>query len=243
VRGQGRLTGIGRGGPAVAGLAAALLLAAGNAMAMTSPLPPVPVPAASTIAPSFGPGNALAVAGVGGFRSARFGMSEAEVRAAIGEDFGVESRAIVAGENAAERTRLLRVTAADVLPGGGTATVSYVFGYQSKALIQIGVAWSSATDSSMTATRLSANGETLRHRLLAAGYRPETIQTGLVLPSGLLLFRGEDSAGHATILILEGRFEALAGSQEKSLTPTSLALLYSLNPQHPDVFRLAPGSF
>jgi hypothetical protein len=170
-------------------------------------------------------------------------MSQAEVKAAITKDFGVKADAIVAGDNAAERTQLLSATVPDVLPGGGTAQVSYVFGYKSKTLIQVGVSWSPATDSTLTEAQLYANGDVLRTHFLSGGYKPDTIKSGLVLQDGILLFRGEDTDGHATILILQGQYKDAADGKQRILTPTSLALLYSADPQNPDVFKLAPGQF
>src|SRR5712671_2314720 len=74
---------------------------------------------------------------VTGFRSAKFGMSEADVRAAIVKDFGVKPEAIRAETNASEQTLVLLIKAPDVLPGGGSAEVSYVLGFKSKTLIQV----------------------------------------------------------------------------------------------------------
>ena len=218
------------------GTGAALADTAGNAA------PPALGPAQSAIAAAPA-GTAATNADVSGFRSARFGMNMADVKAAIATDFGVKPTAIATGMNAAERTQLLSVAVPDVLPDGGTAQVSYVFGYKSKTLIQVGILWSHATDPTLTGDKLYADGDVLRGHFMSAGYQPDSVKTGLVLPSGLLLFRGEDAAGHATILILEGTFKADAATKQQSLTPTGLALLYSQSPQNPDVFKIAPGQF
>ena len=230
--------------PATAALGAAFVLL-GNAAWAATPAATAPVPAAApsaVAAPDLSSGD-LTPASVGGFRSAEFGMTAADVKAAIIKDFNVKAEAISSGENTAERTQLLSVAVPDLLPGGGTAQVSYVFGYKSKTLIQVGVSWSAATDSTITEAELYADGDVLRTHFMAAGYKPDSIKTGLVLQNGLLLFRGEDADGHATILILQGQFKDAADGKQKTLTPTSLALLYSASPQTPDVFKLAPGQF
>lgn len=179
---------------------------------------------------------------VSGFRSAKFGMTEAEVRAAIAADFGLDADAIPVGENTVERTRILTIAVGDLLEGGGTAEVSYVLGYTSQALIQVGVSWAASADGDVDANRLAANGDVLSNYFLGAGYVPETIRTGLVLDSGILLFRGEDAQGHATILLLQGQMAANADGKQV-LTPASLALLYAANPDAPDVFKLSPSQF
>src|SRR4051812_4896075 len=82
-------------------------------------------PAASVTAPdSSVPPTAAGLAAAAptveleGFRSARFGTDEAAVRAAIIKDFGVKADAITAGENMAERTKMLSVRVPGVLEGG-----------------------------------------------------------------------------------------------------------------------------
>lgn len=177
-----------------------------------------------------------------GFRSARFGMSIDEVREAIASDFGLEDDEIEAGVNTAERTQLLTILVPDLLPEGGTAQVSYVFGYRSGTLIQVGVSWNGLTDPALTEEDLYANADVLAAHFMNAGYLPETIRTGLVLDNGLLLFRGEDVEGHATILLLQGQFVEFSDGQQ-ALTPTALALLYAADAENPDVFTIEAGQF
>ncbi len=176
-----------------------------------------------------------------GFRSARFGMDEDAVRAAIKADFGLEDDAIQVGLNSVERTRVMTIAVPDILPDGGTAQISYIFGYQSKALIQVGLLWATATDPRITDETLYANGEVLRAFFAGLGYLPETISRDVVLDNGLLLFRGADAAGHTAILLLQGRFEDVGG--QSTLYPAALTLLYAVNPDQPDIFTLRTGDF
>lgn len=179
---------------------------------------------------------------VDGFRSAKFGMTEDEVRAAIEADFGLSGDAVVSGENSAERTQILTIVADELLTSGGKAQVSYVFGYTSKTLIQVGVSWNSQIDPSVDAAKLYANGDVLTAYFTGAGYAPASIRTGVVLDSGILLFRGEDAERHATILILQGAYSG-GGDTQRVLTPTSLALLYTVDSENPDIFQIEPGKF
>lgn len=179
---------------------------------------------------------------VDGFRSAKFGMSIDEVRDAIAADFGLADADIVADVNRAERTQLLSILVPDLLPEGGIAQVSYVFGYQSGGLIQVGVSWSPASDPALTEEALYANADALAAHFMAAGYDPGTIRSSLVLDTGILLFRGEDAEGRATILLLQGEYIDL-GEGQHALTPTALALLYAADAENPDVFRIEAGQF
>ena len=192
-------------------------------------------------AKSAAPGAATAVARstVDGFRSAKFGMAIDEVRKAIAADFKLSGDAVGEGENVAERTALLTIRVDDVLTDGGPAQVSYVFGYKSKTLIQVGVLWDVQSSSE---AKLLANAEVLASYFRSAGYDPATVRTGLALDNGLLIFRGEDADGRATVLLLQGTFTD-AGNQRRSLAPTALALLYAVDADDPDVFRIQSGQF
>lgn len=183
-----------------------------------------------------------ATAEVTGFRSAKFGMLEKEVRAAIARDFNVKPEAIRSETNPSEQTHVLLVKAAGVLPGGGTAEISYVLGFKSKTLIQVGVAWSKQTDDKMTPEQLFSNSSILRAHFVSAGYKPETVASNMPINGGLLMFRGSDDKGRSTILILQGSV-AQGENNQRVLTPSGLLLFYVADAKTPDIYRLPPGSF
>ena len=183
-----------------------------------------------------------ATAKVEGFRSAKFGMTEAEVKNAIAADFDIKGNAVRKQPNAGERTKALVVKVPDLLPGGGTAEVSYIFGYHTKKLIQVSVSWSKATDEKMTPEQLFSNSSVLRAHFMSEGFRPETIATNMPISGGLLMFRGSDAKDHTTMLILQGTFTQGKHNQ-RVLTPASLLLFYVEDAKAPDVYRLPPGSF
>ncbi len=203
--------------------------------------PAVPTPAAST--PAGTPSAMVAPAAeVTGFRTARFGMTEADVRGAIAKDFKVKPDSIKAEDNKAEQTHVLLVQVPDVLPGGGAADVSYVFGFKSKTLIQVGVSWSKATDDKMTPEQLFSNANVLRSHFINAGYKPETMATNMPINGGVLMFRGSDAQDRTTMLILQGTVTQGENNQ-RVLTPTTLLLFYIADAKSPDVYRLPAGSF
>lgn len=174
-----------------------------------------------------------------GFRSALFGMSETEVRAAIAKDFGA-TIAIKTSQNGAEHTQVLTISAPDVLPEGGAAEVSYVLGYKTKKLIQVGVLWSKATDEKMTPEKLVSNADTLRAYFMTAGYKPDTIAENAAVADGVLMFRGSDAAGRTTILLLHG----VAGEKPpRAFSPSAVSLFYLADVKNPDVYRVQPGKF
>jgi hypothetical protein len=196
---------------------------------------------AAPVAPAGSP-TALGAAEVNGFRSAKFGMTEADVRNAIVKDFKVKPDSIHAEDNKTEQTRVLSVTVPDVLPSGGVAEVSYVFGFKSKTLIQVGITWSKATDEKLTPEQLFSNANVLRAHLFGAGYRPDTVATNMPINGGILMFRGSDGRDRTTMLILQGTLSQGENNQ-RILTPTAVLLFYIADAKSPDVYRLPPGSF
>jgi hypothetical protein len=185
---------------------------------------------------------APATAVVDGFRSAKFGMTDVEVEAAIEKDFKIKPADVQEQPNPAERTTVLAVKVPDLLPGGGTAEVAYVLGYGSKKLIQISVSWSKATDDKMTPEQLFSDSSVLRTHFLTEGFKPDTVASNMPINSGILIFRGSDANGHAVIQLLQGTMSEGANNQ-KVLTPASLLLFYIEDAKAPDVYRLPPGSF
>jgi hypothetical protein len=179
---------------------------------------------------------------VEGFRSARFGMDEAAVKAAIAKDFNVKGEGVKEQPNAGERTKVLMIKVPDVLPGGGAAEVSYVFGYQSKKLIQVSVSWSKGTDDKMTPEQLFSNSSVLRAHFMGEGFKPDTVASNMPINGGLLIFRGSDAKDRTAMLILQGTLTQ-GDNNQRVLTPASLLLFYVADAKTPDVYRLPPGSF
>lgn len=81
---------------------------------------------------------------VSGFRDARFGMTEQEVRASVVKTLGVKPADIVSSANPIEGTTVLTIKVALLDPVPGPAQVAYILGYGSKKLIQVNVIWGDA---------------------------------------------------------------------------------------------------
>jgi hypothetical protein len=112
--------------------------------------------AAATAAPT------AATAGpvIDGFRDAKFGMTEAQVRSTIAAEFKLPASAITATENQLQRTTVLGIQIPNLVPQGGIAAISYVFGYQSHKLMEVNILWSPEIDPNTTPHMLYQNGET-----------------------------------------------------------------------------------
>lgn len=169
-----------------------------------------------------------------GFKSAEFGMTEPQVRDAIAKDYHVSPDAVRAEENDEEKTHILVVMAPDVLPQGGTAEIAYVFGHASGKLEQVGITWSPKTDPALTPERLMRNARLLAQHFKEAGYRPQSVATDVPLADGVLVFRGTDKVGHATLLVLHEEAKA-EGRRQAAPVPSALTLLYLADPLKPDI--------
>jgi hypothetical protein len=109
---------------------------------------------------------------IAGFRGANFGMTQAQVRGLIETDFRIAPAAINDGENPLQHTQVLTVQVPDLVPGGGTASVSYVFGYTTHRLIEINILWSAQIDPKITPAMLYQNrepAELFRNRRFSGG--------------------------------------------------------------------------
>ena len=232
--------------PMIAMATMTLGLATAAARAAAPPLPPTPPPVqAPAQAPAQAPLAAQSSAAeIDGFRSAHFGMGEASVRAAIAADFHLSGASVHAGVNPVQRTDVLRIRVPELVPGGGTAQIDYIFGYRSQRLIEVNILWSAATDPKMTPARLVANGNALSAYFAQQGFAPhETVQNALLPNGNVLLFRTKDDIGHAVVLMLSGKHTPDSTGKGETLTPLALALVYAANPEQPDVFSLKKGSF
>jgi len=216
-------------------LTAALMIAmlASPAIAQNRPATasPAPSPAAKQVQ-------------VEGFRNARFGMTESQIRDAIGKDFKLSGDAIQRVEEPTERTTALIVKVNDLLPDSGPAVIAYLLGYKTKKLFRVNVIWGQEIGSPTKPEQVVGTANALRNYLLGQGYRQE----GLILNQSLgddnvLVFQGSDAQGRLTELILGITKKPPAQPDaQPEVAGASLRLSYVEKPKEPDIYRV-PGGF
>lgn len=181
---------------------------------------------------------------VEGFRSARFGMTEAQIRDAISKDFKLSGDAIQKVDDPTERTSALMVKVNDLLPDSGPAVVAYLLGYKSKKLFRVNVIWGQEIGSPTKPQQIVGAANSLRNYLLAQGYRQE----GLILNQPLdndniLVFQGTDTQGRLTEMVLGILKKPPAKPDaQPEVSGASLRLSYVEKPAEPDIYRV-PGGF
>jgi hypothetical protein len=178
-------------------------------------------------------------AAVNGFRSAQFGMSEKDVRAAIKKDFGVEP---TQESNLTQRTKALVVSGKELLKGTPPATVSYLLGTSTAKLIQVNIVWG-AEPGGADVGHLVSVGNALRDYFLRRSYDPKTFATNQQLPNGgVVFFRGSDAKGSEIRVEMHPASRKI-GDKDATIDKGVLKLSYAENPKNPDVFRIPEGSF
>ena len=179
-----------------------------------------------------------------GFRSARFGMVEADILAAIAQDFGTPSDQIARTIHPLERTTSLIVNVPDLLPGTGTAQILYILGFESDALIQVNVIWGAPVDPDFDPAQVTAAAKALRDHFLRQAHVEGSVIGNVRLGQDmLLLFSGADADGHQVALSLGGVafVEDAEGSgtlqQIDTTDRLTLRLSYVADADSPDILR------
>jgi hypothetical protein len=180
-----------------------------------------------------------------GFRQARFGMSEEQVRQALRNDFPALAAKLTSMVHPSEKTTVLSLTVVDLLPHTGSAHISYIFGYHSKRLIQVNIVWSSDGTASGDET-VVGTANSLRDYFTSENFQSGSVVVNRQLAENtIVVFRASDDRKRTILLILNGA-AASARSEDKKgprPPPLTLQLSYIEDPAHPDVFRIGQGQF
>ncbi len=240
---------------------------------VAAPVPPAavpPAPTAASPAPPVPAPSQAATADVSGFRSARFGMTQDQVREAIKADFSSEESEIKQGTNDQEKTRFLAVRIANLVPDSGMAVITYIFGYSSQKLIQVNVVWGKLAGGDPLPAELVSTGRLLQQYFLGQGFVRSTIVANRGTSNGsVILFNGFDDKKRSVMLVLDtmavpgdsasapppkGQAKPPAKSAdtkpgdkktppEMQLVASGLRLSYIENAANPDIFRIQRGKF
>ncbi|MGH7004174.1 MAG: hypothetical protein ACREIP_09525 [Alphaproteobacteria bacterium] len=184
---------------------------------------------------------------VEGFRSARFDMTEEQLRAAIAADFKISPVQILKQVHKADRTTILSIKVPDLLPESGIAQVNYKLGYKSKRLIQVDVIFGTAVDSKVTPQGLSVVLVNLRQYLQERGFDKEKVVVNAATPQPniALVFRAQDEKGRVVALLGQFKVDPKAEKGKQLLLdqPEAVIVSYVLDAKSPDVFKIEKGKF
>lgn len=183
---------------------------------------------------------------VDGYRNARFGMTPEQVSAVIAADFPAAAAAMKQGIHALSGLYAIVIVVPALAPGPGPATVTYVFGADSKRLIAVNTYWIvPGVATAGEQAQLSAAATALTAGLLRHEWPFLKVSRGFVIaPGTLVMFAGEDEKGGGVEVRLIGTAFKLAPRRTTAgevpmpaMPPGPAKLLYSVvaNARHPDV--------
>jgi hypothetical protein len=172
---------------------------------------------------------------IDGFRSAKFGMNEKQVRQAIAKDFKAYESTLNRKLNFAEKTTVLVIHNPKLLEIGGGADIGYIMGFKSKKLIQVSIEWGKGVDENFSPDDMLAISNELRNHFLKKKFKKLEAVNQKIDDIRILVFRGQDEKGRTIILgltIPKGKDGETLKDVKKNM---SLVLHYILNPENPDL--------
>jgi hypothetical protein len=182
-----------------------------------------------------------------GFRSARWGMSEAAVREAIAQDFKPADGAISAFDNPAEKTHVVAVHLDGLAPAPGAVNITYIFGTSSQKLIHVNVVWSTGpTPTRPERDQMAAGGVELSKYFLDQAWRAGATGAGAAPDAAyFIFFQGADPQGSAVELRGAGISIVLKKGDAPSQPtgPATLRLAYYATTGASDTAAIKPGSY
>lgn len=184
--------------------------------------------------------------GITGFRSARFGMTEAMVLEAITADFGVPPGAVERAVHPYDKTVTLVIEVDDLVAGTGRTQIAYILGYHSRRLIQVNLVWQQPADAEFAGHKVVKAAQTMITRFGLRGIPRDPSVANARLPDGsILMFRGVDAEGRLALIRLnrpetgDGAAAATDGGSENWWLRVSLME----DAEAPDVYRIEDGAF
>lgn len=193
-------------------------------------------------------GDAVAahLSDAGGYRSARFGMAEQAVIEAIESDFDIPSGSVERSANALEKTSSLTITVKDLVEHTGRTEIAYIFGYQSKKLIQVNLMWRVTSRFVGAKQRLKWAAQTMSHRIALWGIPRYEVKPNTKTADGAtLLYRGQGKSGMVALISLKTPSEDKASLSVSLLSDEGywLRVAFIESTSAPDIFKIEPGQF
>jgi len=188
------------------------------------PVRGAPAPADAPSAAS----GARALHRVDGFRSARWGMDEESVRAAIARDFAPAADALRAVQGTAG-ARALALRLGHLAPGPGGAELTYVFDARTQRLTHINVVWSTGpTPDAQERGRMARAAAVLTNYFHRQAWAPgATTQRLAPDASFAIVFAGVDPQAEAVEVRLSGAVFERPGLPPSSPSgPATLRMAY-----------------
>jgi hypothetical protein len=166
-----------------------------------------------------------------GFRSAKFGMKEKKVFNAISKDFQRSRKQVKRHVHPIQKTTALIIRDSKLMEIGGVADIVYLFGYNSKRLMQINIDWGEGVIENYDPQKVILAAELLRRHFIKKKYQKKSYAVNQkVNDTNIIVFRGKDKKGRSIFLRLKYP-KVKKGKTEK----VTLKLSYIFNREKPDI--------
>ena len=184
--------------------------------------------------------------GISGYRSARFGMTEQEVLAAIETDFDIADWAVDRVVNATERTTSLVTRIDGLVADTGVVEIAYILGHSSKRLMQVNMLWRQPPGALDGSARLARAAVVMMRRFALQRFpRDESVENTVLEDGSILVFRAKDDRGRIGVIRLKerngGGDTSTAGASHEEGSWLRISLIERV--AAPDIFRIEPGQF
>jgi len=123
----------------------------------------------------------------------------------------------------------------------GKSRVVYVFGFQSKRLIQVNILVGHPADTDITPQQVVDSGNLLGNHFFKKRYQEDGLMAHARLNDGsVLIFRGKDQKGRMVLLRLSNPQPTEKKDEKMKI---ALSLSYIEKPLQPDAFQLKENDF
>jgi hypothetical protein len=161
---------------------------------------------------------------VTGFREARFGMTEPQVRAIATSSFAVHDGDMTLSTDAIAGTTKLVVHVQMLEPGLGEGRVEYLFGYTRHTLFEVNVVWGLDTNPQLTNSELLDAAVRFQHYFLGFAWAMGRVRIGIPIgivfeDRAIFLFSGADERGGAVSVAVEDVLYGVLPNGILSLVP------------------------
>tara|TARA_Y100001936_G_C16006989_1_gene631344 strand:+ start:67 stop:741 length:675 start_codon:yes stop_codon:yes gene_type:complete len=181
---------------------------------------------------------------IDGFRSAKFGMKDKDVLRAIQKDFKIQKSEVTRGVSSIEQTATLSIEVPKLLPVGGPAKIGYIFGYKSKKLVQVNIAWGKGATKNVDGKSVVDAANFLRTHLIKKQYKKEGfVANARMNDQTTVVFRGKDKKNRMALLVLNVPKANKDENAKTTLKNVSLKLSYLQDAENPDILTIGEDDF
>jgi hypothetical protein len=172
---------------------------------------------------------------IDGFRSAKFGMTEKQLRRAITKDFKVSKNKVDRVElPGSEHAALVIRSIPSLMEVGGPADIVYILGPKSKGLVRVNLDWGAGVTKNFDQQDVIIAGHLLQNYFAKKRYKKKNFLVDIQVDNTeRILFRGTDKKDRTVLLRLKKNKTKTGDNKKEPVKDMSLLLSYILKAEKP----------